>query len=322
MEISTLLQQILAADRKALAQAITLIESSLPKHRLQAEELLSSLPNPRHDTTRIGISGIPGVGKSTFISQLGTWILRQNEQRNLAVLTVDPSSPLEGGSILADKLRMQELAQHPKVFIRPSPSLGTLGGLTRGTRESIQVLEAAGFDTIFVETVGVGQSEVHIASLVDLFILLQMPSTGDEWQALKKGILELADLIVVHKADGELKEEALRMKKMLELSYSYHTDSTAPAVLTCSSLGKDGVEKVGKEMESFLERQKNNKQFEERRKKQNVFWFEEELISYLKEEITHNPHLKKRLAPLREKVRKGSLPISTASRRAMELLLH
>ncbi|MBI2603611.1 MAG: methylmalonyl Co-A mutase-associated GTPase MeaB [Deltaproteobacteria bacterium] len=321
MDIQTLAQQILASDRKALAQAITLIESSLPIHRLKAEELLGVLPHSQ-DTVRIGISGIPGVGKSTFISQLGSWLLSKKKARKIAVLTVDPSSPLEGGSILADKLRMQELARHPDVFIRPSPNLGTLGGLARGTRESIQVLEAAGFETIFVETVGVGQSEVHVASLVDAFVLLQMPSTGDEWQTLKKGILELADLIVVNKADGELKQEALRMKKMLELSFSYHEEGFHPAVLTCSSLENEGVGNIGEQVEHFIARQKSNHQFLERRKMQNQFWFEEELVWCLKEEMGHNPHVKKLIDPLRNKVRKGSLGISAAARRAVELLLH
>lgn len=285
--IDTLYKNIKAGDTRAIAKAITLIESNLREDRKPAMELLSKLQAGRkHNSIRIGISGIPGVGKSTFIDKFGSYVLQNNPATKIAILTIDPSSPMEGGSILADRLRMTSLSNHPNVFIRPTPTSGTHGGLSRRTRESMFLLEAAGFDLLFVETVGVGQTEFHVASLVDIFLLLQMPSTGDEWQAMKKGILELADLIIVNKADGDLKTEAMKLKKVLQLSFP---SADGPKILSCSSLLGEGIDEIWKEVNSKITEWKSQQIFSEKRIEQNIFWFEEELLAQFKEEIDSNP---------------------------------
>jgi LAO/AO transport system kinase len=251
------------------------------------------------DSLRIGISGIPGVGKSTFIEKLGSHILTLHPTTRIAILTVDPSSPIEGGSILADRLRMTSLNNHPHVFIRPSPTSGTHGGLSRRTRESMLLLESAGYGIVFVETVGVGQTEFHVASLVDIFLLLQMPSTGDEWQAIKRGILELADLIIVNKADGDLLNDAERLKKILELSYASHDKNNGPSILSCSSLLSKGFDEIWKTLNSTIANQKAQNNFLRKRRQQNLFWFEEELLAQFKTEIDSNPKILDTLAIFR-----------------------
>ena len=299
--VKQLAEGVKKRDFRSLAKAITLVESTLPTDRKLAEDLLSLLPS-ENKTIRIGISGIPGVGKSTFIEKLGAQFLQNQPNSKIAVLSIDPSSPLEGGSILADKLRMVELAKSRRVFIRPSPNLGSHGGLSPRARESLLLLEAAEFDFVFVETVGVGQAEYHVASLVDMFILLQMPSTGDEWQVLKKGIPELADLIVINKADGELKQEALKLKQIFETSYGYHNDGHGTQVLTCSAKQNEGLAEIFLKIQEFISEQKDRNLFLQRRKKQNIFWFEENLALSFKEEIATNKGLSKKLAPFRKQV--------------------
>lgn len=298
----SLYKQIKQGDKRALAKAITLIESSRKEDRKPAIDLLHKLEAGKNkNSIRIGISGIPGVGKSTFIEKFGTYILKTNPKTQIAILTIDPSSPLQGGSILADRLRMTTLSNHPQVFIRPSPTAGAHGGLALRTRECMLLLESAGYDLIFVETVGVGQTEYHVASLVDLFLLLQMPSTGDEWQAMKKGILELADLIIVNKADGELLASAKKLKKVLELSFSSHSEK--PSVLSCSSLEGNGIDDIWNEVNSRLEDLKSTDAFYKKRREQNVFWFDEELISQIKIEIETNPGIAKVLSSYRKKLK-------------------
>ncbi len=314
---------IQSCDTLAIAKAITLIESTLEEHRRLAEQVLSGLRFVKSQAIRIGISGIPGVGKSTFIEKIGSCILRNEPEKKIAILLIDPSSPLEGGSILADRVRMNELSGHKNVFIRPTPTQGSLGGLAKRSRETILILEAAGFDYIFVETAGVGQSEFHVASLVDLFVLMCMPSTGDEWQALKKGINELADIIIINKADGLLKDEAEKLKSIFNLAFSYHSTNELPKVLACSAVkGQDEMEKVWLEFLRFIREQKKENFFEKRRKKQNVFWFDEELILRIKDEIRANPKLVKKLAPFRKKASdEGALSISLEVEKAAALLL-
>lgn len=208
MDLDTLSSRIPAGDRRALARAITLVESSRPEHRVQASELLHRLADPARQSLRIGLSGTPGVGKSTFIEALGLMLTGQGQR--VAVLAVDPSSARSGGSILGDKTRMERLSRDRQAFIRPSPSQTELGGVARRTREAIALCEAAGFDTILVETVGVGQSETLVARMTDIFTLLIAPAGGDELQGVKRGIMEIADLVLVNKADGDLAAQARR----------------------------------------------------------------------------------------------------------------
>ena len=320
--IEELYKKIKTYDKRAIAKAITLIESSRREDRKPAIQLLTKLhAGQNKKSLRIGISGIPGVGKSTFIEKIGSHILESNPQTKIAILPIDPSSPIEGGSILADRLRMTSLSNHPNVFIRPSPNSGTHGGLSRRTRESMLLLEAAGFDILFVETVGVGQIEFHVASLVDIFLLLQMPSTGDEWQAMKKGILELADMIVVNKADGELIQEAKRLKKILELSFHSHDKNQGPSILSCSSLNGEGVADIWKELNSKIEAKKARNLFFEKRRQQNLFWFEEELLAQIKDEIHLNPAIRKTLEPIRKDIaEKDEILFSFAAEKAMNNL--
>ena len=212
------LEQILQGNRRAIAKAITLLESTRPESFEQGQELLESLLPHAGKALRIGITGVPGVGKSTFIEAIGLFLIKQGHR--VAVLAVDPSSQLTGGSIMGDKTRMNELAQHPHAFIRPSPSSGILGGVARKTRETMLICEAAGYDVVIVETVGVGQSETMVASMVDLFLLLMLPNAGDELQGIKKGVLELADLVVVNKSDGE--QETLAKTAQSEYRKALH----------------------------------------------------------------------------------------------------
>ncbi len=236
---------VLAGNRSALARAITLVESSKPDHRDAARELLATLTPHAGGAVRVGISGVPGVGKSTFIEALGSWLIEQGQR--VGVLAVDPSSVRTGGSVLGDKTRMARLAASPAAYIRPSPSAGTLGGVARATAQSITVLEAAGFDVVLVETVGVGQSEVTVAGMVDTFLFLTIARTGDQLQGIKKGILELADVVAVNKADGDRVREAEVTAKdlagTLRLVYA-GTQSWVPPVLTCSAVEHTGIEKV------------------------------------------------------------------------------
>ena len=244
------------AQRRAVAKAITLIESTRNEHRVRADALLAALPVPSSEALRIGISGVPGVGKSTLIEALGLHLIAQGHR--VAVLAVDPSSSLSGGSILGDKTRMERLSVHPRAFVRPSPSGGTLGGVAAATREAIAVVEAAGHDIVIVETVGVGQSEVAVAGMTDAFVLLQLPNAGDDLQAIKKGVMELADLVVVNKSDldpaaaaravGQI-EGALRLAARPADAAGF--GASTPKALRSSALDTDSVAAVWKELHSI-----------------------------------------------------------------------
>ena len=241
----SLTQDLLAGKRRALARAITLIESTRPNHRAQAEALLTEVLPHTGRSIRLGISGVPGVGKSSFIETFGAQLIEEGHK--IAVLAIDPSSRRTGGSILGDKTRMEELARNPDAFIRPSPTGGSLGGVARRTREAMLVCEAAGFDVVIVETVGVGQSETAVADMVDLFLLLLLPSGGDELQGIKKGVVEIADLVVVNKADGDMTEAAARaaaeyqsaLRMLRPLSAAWQVP-----VLRCSALTGTGIAEV------------------------------------------------------------------------------
>ncbi len=244
-DVSALLEGIREGRRAAVSQAITLVESTSPKHRAQARELLTTLAaEPPADVVRVGISGVPGVGKSTFIEALGTRLTGTGHR--VGVLAVDPSSTRTGGSVLGDKTRMARLATDPGAYIRPSPSAGTLGGVARATVQAMQVLEAAAYDVVLVETVGVGQSEVTVAGMVDTFLFLTLARTGDQLQGIKKGILEIADVIAVNKADGDRQQEARVAARDLAgaLRLVRGHDEWAPPVVTCSALEDTGVDDV------------------------------------------------------------------------------
>lgn len=246
-DVATLAAEIGEGRRAAVSRAITLVESSRPDHRAAARELLTSLGSPRTDTVRVGISGVPGVGKSTFIEALGTHLTGQGLR--VGVLAVDPSSVRTGGSVLGDKTRMARLAADRNAYIRPSPTAGTLGGVARATTQAITVLEAAGYDVVLVETVGVGQSEVTVAGMVDTFCFLTLARTGDQLQGIKKGILEIADVIAVNKADGDREAEARTAARELSgalrlVHKSGAGDAWVPPVLTCSALTGTGIDEV------------------------------------------------------------------------------
>jgi LAO/AO transport system kinase len=252
--MSELARQVVEGDRRALARAITLAESTRADHRVEAEALLAEVLPHVGGAVRVGISGAPGAGKSTFIEALGTHLVAHDHR--VAVLAVDPSSTRSGGSILGDKTRMEQLTRSPRAFVRPSPTSGTLGGVARRTREALLLCEAAGFDVVLVETVGVGQSEVKVAAMVDLFLVLVAPGGGDELQGLKRGIMELADLVVVNKADGDL--AAVAAHTAADYAAALHlvrprSAAWTPRVLTCSALTGTGIPEVWEAVAEFRE---------------------------------------------------------------------
>ncbi len=264
-----LAQGVRAGERRALARAITLVESTRADHRAEAMRLLAALMAHVGKSVRLGITGVPGVGKSTFIEAFGLHAIGQGKR--VAVLAVDPSSKRGGGSILGDKTRMEKLATHPAAFIRPSPAGGTLGGVARRTREAILVAEAAGFDLVIVETVGVGQSETAVADMTDMFLLLLVPSGGDELQGIKRGIVELADLIVVNKADGELAAAAKRTQSEYQHALRLLRPSSAawqPSVMAASALRGTGIAEVLLKVERFREAMELSGEWRRRRSDQ------------------------------------------------------
>ena len=290
-------KQLLQGDRHALAKAITLVESSLGKHRKQAQLLLESLIPHTGKSVRIGLSGPPGVGKSTFIESFGP--LLTNLNKKVAILAIDPSGPIAGGSILGDKTRMEELSRSESVFIRPSPSSGALGGVAHKTRENILLCEAAGFDVVLVETVGVGQSEYQVHSMVDFFMVLIPPNAGDELQGIKRGIIELADAVVVNKADGKLlalaKHTAHQYENALQLVGSQRP-FWEPCVLVCSSLKKKdtlGLQKIWETIENFVQKAQDSGQFSQHRNLQNTKWVEKLVSELLDDKIKNSAQYKK-----------------------------
>lgn len=286
-----LYKEILQKNRLALAQGITLIESTRPQDREQAEDLLEALLPHTGQSFRVGVSGIPGVGKSSFIEGFGTYCLEQDPELELAVLSIDPTSPLRGGSILADKTRMEELAQHPRVYIRPSASRNMGGGISRRTREVILLLEAFGFPLIFVESVGVGQAEQELAYLVDLFLLLHMPATGDDLQSIKRGILELAQIHVVNKHDGPLRVQAQTLAHYLKSSLSQiATLGALPASLhLCSSKEKTGFAEILQSLNNHRTQSLNSGSLSQRRGTQIRKALMDELVLEFQDLIQRDP---------------------------------
>ena len=305
---------VIDGDRRALARAITLVESTRSDHRAEAAELLDALVSSSGRATRVGISGAPGVGKSTFIEALGIELADSNHR--VAVLAVDPSSRQSGGSILGDKTRMEELSRHPNAYIRPSPSGGALGGLARRTREAIVVCEAAGFDAILVETVGVGQSETEVADVVDEFVLLISPAGGDELQGIKRGITELADIVVITKADGDMvgpaQQAAADYAHALHLIRRRHADWDVP-VLTCSSSLRTGIGEVWDAITKLESTIRASGELESNRRAQAVAWLWAEVTDTLVESFRSDSQLSTEVTAVETAVANGfQSPLSGA----------
>ncbi|MBD3679349.1 MAG: methylmalonyl Co-A mutase-associated GTPase MeaB [Rhodobacteraceae bacterium] len=284
--------RVIAGERRALARAITLIESGRADHRAEAAELVTQVAKSGRQALRIGLSGTPGVGKSTFIESFGMMLAVQGLK--VAVLAVDPSSARSGGSILGDKTRMERLSRSPNAFIRPSPSQSHLGGVARRTREAVSLCEGAGYDVVLIETVGVGQSETVVAEMSDLFVLLLAPAGGDELQGVKRGIMEIADLILVNKADGDLKPAAVRTcadyAGALRLLRKRPQDPEGfPKAMSVSSLEEAGLQDAWEEMQALAEWRRENGFWDRRRAEQARHWFEEEVRMGLLAELTANP---------------------------------
>ena len=319
-EDQALVEGVLSGRLRALAKTITLIESQRDDHKRRAKTVLEALLPHSGGAMRLGISGVPGVGKSTFIEALGLHLIAQGMK--VAVLAVDPSSSLTGGSILGDKTRMELLSQSTAAFIRPSPSAGSLGGVAEKTREAMLVCEAYGFDVIIVETVGVGQSETAVAGMTDMFCLLQLPNAGDDLQAIKKGIMEIADMIVVNKADIDARAAQLaraQMKSALHLLRPASANWTVP-VLTLSALHKDGVAEFWQQVEAYRTAMQASGEFEAKRRHQALAWMWEMIDSGLRARFRSHPEVKRQLPGLREAVEEGATTPSAAAWRLLGML--
>ncbi|HIG24756.1 MAG TPA: methylmalonyl Co-A mutase-associated GTPase MeaB [Acidimicrobiia bacterium] len=314
LPVERLLAGVLAGDRAMVGQAITLVESTQASDQKVAQELLAELLPHAGQAHRVGITGVPGVGKSTFIEALGTQLTSQGHR--VAVLAVDPTSTVTGGSILGDKTRMQKLANDPAAFVRPSPSAGTLGGVTRRTRETMVVLEAAGYDVVLVETVGVGQSETVVAAMVDIFVVLMLSGAGDELQGIKKGVLELADLIAVNKADGDHLPEArtavrdytaaLRLTQPLNPCWR-------PQVSMVSSLTGDGIEELWASVLDHREALEAAGQWEEKRRSQRLAWMWAMVEDRLLAALRSDPTVLEVLKDIETQVQEGTMHPSAAA---------
>jgi len=283
----------LAGDKIALSQAITLIESTHPKHFALGQEVIKKCLPHTGNSVRIGITGVPGVGKSTFIESLGKHYTSQGHK--VAVLAVDPSSSLSKGSILGDKTRMENLAKDENAYIRPSASGNQLGGVARKTRESILLCEAAGFDKIIIETVGVGQSETIAHSMVDFFLLLKLAGAGDELQGIKRGIIEMADLIVINKAENDNLPQARLAKKAFENALHFYPpkeNGWIPRVMLASALHNEGTKEIAAEIEKYIKHTRQNGFFEQKRKEQNIYWFRETVNRHILENFYRQPEIK------------------------------
>lgn len=315
--------RILAGERRALARAITLVESGRADHRAQAARLLDAVKVSGRQALRIGLSGTPGVGKSTFIEAFGMMLVAQGLK--VAVLAVDPSSARSGGSILGDKTRMERLSREPAAFIRPSPSQAQLGGVARRTREAVSLCEAAGFDVVLIETVGVGQSETLVAEMTDLFILLMAPAGGDELQGVKRGIMEMADMILVNKADGDLKPAAMRTVAdyagALHLLRRRPQDPDGfPKALPVSALEAAGLAKAWEEMRTLADWRRAEGHFDRRRAEQARHWFETEVREGLLARLGADPEIKALMARLGGAVAAGETAPAAAAAEALAAL--
>ncbi len=315
-----LIDGILKKDKVALSRAITLVESTNPAHLEKANEIIKGCLPYANQSVRIGITGVPGVGKSTFIEAFGSYLT--SIEKKVAVLAVDPSSTISHGSILGDKTRMEELVKDENAYIRPSASGETLGGVARKTRETIILCEAAGFDTIIIETVGVGQSETAVHSMVDFFLLLKISGAGDELQGIKRGIMEMADAIIINKADGDNIAKAKLAKT--EFNRALHlfpakSSGWVPTVSTCSAYEKTGIDEVWKTISNYLELVKNNYYFESKRREQSLYWMMETINEQLKQRFYQHPDIIEMLATSQQEVLENKLSPFAA---AQHLLSH
>jgi LAO/AO transport system kinase len=320
MDVSEIADKVAAGDRRALARAITLVESGRADHRALALELANRLRETGRQALRIGLSGTPGVGKSTFIESFGLMLVGQGLR--VAVLAVDPSSARSGGSILGDKTRMERLSREPLAFIRPSPSQTHLGGVARRTREAVGLCEAAGFDVVLIETVGVGQSETVAAELSDLFILLLAPAGGDELQGVKRGIMEMADIILVNKADGDLKPAALRTcadyAGALRLLRRRPQDPDGfPKALTVSAIQEVGLAKAWEEMRVLAQWRRDNGHWDARRAQQSRHWFEDEVRQGLLAALTASPDIRAMMCKAGDAVANGDITPDSAAAKVL-----
>ena len=317
-----LLKCLLSGDatiqRRAIAKAITLLESTRADHRTQGDKLLTAVLPHTGKSLRLGISGVPGVGKSTFIEVLGLYLIKQGHR--VAVLTIDPSSTVSGGSILGDKTRMDLLSVNENAYIRPSPSSGTLGGVAEKTREAMLVCEAAGYDVVMVETVGVGQSETAVANMTDMFVLMQLPNAGDDLQAIKKGVMELADLVVINKADIDtLAAQRAQLQitsamQLLGMFSGYVESNWHPKAIQLSALKGEGIEAFWADVQDFRARQTANGKLALRRQQQSLSWMWERIDAGLKIAFKQNPAVHRMLPELMNQVADGLMPASAAAR--------
>jgi LAO/AO transport system kinase len=318
---ATIDKKIRAGDRAALARAITLVESKKPEHRTAAQELLRALLPFTGKAIRVGITGAPGVGKSTTIDALGTFLTERGKR--VAVLAVDPSSVRTGGSILGDKTRMQKLAAEERAFVRPSPAAGTLGGVAARTRETMLLCEAAGYDVVLVETVGIGQSEIAVAGMTDTFLALMLPGAGDELQGIKKGLLELVDVVAVNKADGDniarAKAAAASLKAALHILAS-SAGAEAPPVLTYSARAGEGIAEIWQAIEAHRERLAKKGGLDAKRREQQVRWMWSLIETRIQERLRSDPKLKAKLPALESAVKEGKLPPALAADEIAKLL--
>jgi len=317
--VDALAKAVRDGDRAALPRAITLLESTRHDHREQAQQLLLELTPYSGNAHRVGITGVPGVGKSTAIDALGIHLIEQGHR--VAVLAVDPSSTRTGGSILGDKTRMGRLAVHPDAYIRPSPTSGTLGGVAKATRETVVLLEAAGFDVILIETVGVGQSEVAVANMVDTFVLLTLARAGDQLQGIKKGVLELADIVVVNKADGkhlpEARSAARELSSALRLIYSRET-LWRPPVLTMSAMEGTGLSELWDTVERHRKVLSDAGEFDARRREQQVDWTWQMVRDSVLDRVLSNPEVRKIRADVERRVKAGELTPALAAQQILD----
>lgn len=314
------LQKLTSGDRRTLAKAITLVESKLESHREEAQGILEQVLPHSGQSIRIGITGVPGVGKSTFIEAFGLYLIEQGKR--VAVLAVDPSSPVAGGSILGDKTRMEQLSRRDEAFIRPSPAEGNLGGVAQKTRETMLLCEAAGYDVVLVETVGVGQSEFQVAGMVDFFMVLMLPGGGDELQGIKKGIMELADALVINKADGDSESLATMTQRQYTSAMNLlrHNTFWTPQVLTCSALEMKNIDTVwGMVVDYYFQAMAENS-FGEQRAKQNRDWMHQLVNEMLLLTLSSNREVKELLPSLEAQVQNAQITPYAAARKIIEKL--
>jgi LAO/AO transport system kinase len=320
ISIDTYVTEIQKGNRVFLSKAITLIESTNSNHKEKANKILNTCLQTPSKSVRIGITGVPGVGKSTFIEALGLHLTSIGKK--VAVLAVDPSSSITKGSILGDKTRMEDLVRDDNAFIRPSPSGNSLGGVARKTRETIMLCEAAGFDTIIIETVGVGQSEIAVHSMVDFFLLLKLAGAGDQLQGIKRGIIEMADSIVINKADGtNLKPAQLartEFKRALQM-YPHKNNGWLPKVTTCSAIKKNNIDGVWEIITSYLELTHSNASFDKRRQEQNKFWLLQTIEEQLKDNFYKHPKVAVQLIELTKNVEEGTISPFDAAEQLLQL---